>query len=69
MQGGLALQGNQQTHIYFMGIGGIGMSAIAEILLDFGYRVSGSDIKVSDVTTRLQKKGAVIYIGQKADCI
>ena len=69
MQGGLALQGNQQTHIYFMGIGGIGMSGIAEILLDFGYRVSGSDIKVSDVTTRLQKKGAVIYIGQKAENI
>lgn len=58
-----------QKHIYFMGIGGIGMSGIAEILLDFGYRVSGSDIKVSNVTERLQKKGAVIYIGQKAENI
>ena len=56
-------------HIYFMGIGGIGMSGIAEILLDFGYRVSGSDIKVSNVTERLQKKGAEIYIGQKAENI
>ncbi len=69
MQGGLALQENQQKHIYFMGIGGIGMSGIAEILLDFGYRVSGSDIKVSNVTERLQKKGAEIYIGQRAENI
>ena len=56
-------------HIYFTGIGGIGMSGIAEILLDYGYRVSGSDIKTSNVTDRLQKKGAVIYIGQKAENI
>ncbi|MBO5428497.1 MAG: UDP-N-acetylmuramate--L-alanine ligase [Peptococcaceae bacterium] len=69
MQGGLALQGNEVKHIYFMGIGGIGMSGIAEILLDFGYRVSGSDIKVSNVTERLQKKGAEIYIGQRAENI
>lgn len=59
----------EQKHIYFMGIGGIGMSGIAEILLDFGYQISGSDIKVSNVTERLQKKGAVIYIGQKAENI
>lgn len=58
-----------QKHIYFMGIGGIGMSGIAEILLDFGYQISGSDIKVSNVTERLQKKGAVIYIGQRAENI
>jgi len=69
MQGGLALQANKEKHIYFMGIGGIGMSGIAEILLDFGYRVSGSDIKTSNVTERLQQKGAVIYIGQKAENI
>ena len=69
MQGGLALQGNKKKHIYFMGIGGIGMSGIAEILLDFGYRISGSDIKVSTVTERLQKKGASIYIGQRAENI
>jgi len=63
------LQANKEKHIYFMGIGGIGMSGIAEILLDFGYRVSGSDIKTSNVTERLQQKGAVIYIGQKAENI
>ena len=69
MQGGLALQGDKKEHIYFMGIGGIGMSGIAEILLDFGYRISGSDIKVSNVIERLQKKGASIYIGQRAENI
>ena len=69
MQGGLALQGDKKEHIYFMGIGGIGMSGIAEILLDFGYRISGSDIKVYNVTERLQKKGASIYIGQRAENI
>ncbi len=57
----------EQKHIYFIGIGGIGMSGIAEILLDFGYRVSGSDIKVSSVIERLQQKGAQIYIGQRAE--
>lgn len=59
----------KQKHIYFIGIGGIGMSGIAEILLDFGYQVSGSDIKVSGVTERLQSKGAHVYIGQKAENI
>jgi UDP-N-acetylmuramate--alanine ligase len=67
--GKLALREIKQKHIYFMGIGGIGMSGIAEILLDFGYQISGSDIRVSNVTERLQKKGAVIYIGQRAENI
>lgn len=66
---GFALCKKESEHIYFIGIGGIGMSGIAEILLDYGYRVSGSDIKVSNVTERLQKKGATIYIGQKAENI
>ncbi len=69
MTGGIHVKSIEGKHIYFMGIGGIGMSGIAEILLDFGYRVSGSDIRVSNVTERLQKKGAVIYIGQKAENI
>ncbi len=59
----------KEKHIYFMGIGGIGMSGIAEIMLDSGYQIFGSDIKTSNVTERLQKKGAVIYIGQKAEHI
>lgn len=52
-----------------MGIGGIGMSGIAEIFLDYGYPVSGSDIRVSNVTDRLQHKGAKIFIGQKSENI
>ena len=44
--------------IHFVGIGGIGMSGIAEVLLDQGYLVQGSDIKSSDITQRLEKLGA-----------
>ena len=50
-------------HIHFIGIGGIGMSGIAELLLNLGYRVSGSDRKVSDLTERLAGLGATIYSG------
>jgi UDP-N-acetylmuramate--alanine ligase len=54
-------------HIFFTGIGGIGMSGIAEILIDKGYRVSGSDRQLSDITDYLEKKGAVIYKGHAAE--
>jgi UDP-N-acetylmuramate--alanine ligase len=50
-------------HIYFVGIGGAGMSGIAEVLLNLGYRVSGSDLKLSETTERLQKRGATVYQG------
>ncbi len=53
-------------HIHFVGIGGIGMSGIAEVLLNLGYRVSGSDMKESDTTARLRKLGGVISIGHAA---
>jgi UDP-N-acetylmuramate--alanine ligase len=53
-------------HIYFVGIGGIGMSGIAELLLNLGYLVSGSDAKESLITKRLNQLGAKIYIGHKA---
>ncbi len=49
-----------------VGIGGIGMSSIAEVLLDRGYRVTGSDLKKSDVTERLEALGAVVYEGHAA---
>lgn len=49
--------------IHFVGIGGIGMSGIAEILLDQGFTVSGSDRSLSDITARLQELGATIYEG------
>ena len=50
-------------HIHFVGIGGIGMSGIAELLLSLGYRISGSDLKLSHITQRLEKKGARIFQG------
>ncbi len=49
--------------IHFVGIGGIGMSGIAQILLEMGYSVSGSDIKENKNTELLRKKGAKVYIG------
>ncbi len=53
-------------HVHMVGIGGIGMSSIAEVLLDRGYRVTGSDLKKSDVTDRLEALGAVVYEGHAA---
>ena len=53
--------------IHFVGIGGIGMSGIAEVLLNLGYRVSGSDLKRSSVTDRLATLGATIYEGHRAE--
>jgi UDP-N-acetylmuramate--alanine ligase len=50
-------------HIHFVGIGGIGMSGIAEVLVNLGYRVSGSDAKLTPITGRLQKLGANIFEG------
>jgi UDP-N-acetylmuramate--alanine ligase len=52
--------------IHLVGIGGIGMSGIAEVLLTLGYSVSGSDTKPSPITERLQNLGATIYQGHKA---
>jgi len=52
--------------IHLVGIGGIGMSGIAEVLLTLGYSVSGSDTKPSSITERLQNLGATIYDGHKA---
>ncbi len=52
--------------IHFVGIGGIGMSGIAEVLLNHGYSVQGSDQKTSKITDRLAKLGATIFEGQKA---
>ena len=52
--------------IHFVGIGGIGMSGIAEVLLNLGYKISGSDLKNSSVTHRLGSLGAVIFEGHAA---
>lgn len=53
--------------IHFVGIGGIGMSGIAEVLLNLGYVVQGSDLKSSKITQRLEKLGALVFEGQKAE--
>ncbi|HEY0172124.1 MAG TPA: UDP-N-acetylmuramate--L-alanine ligase [Pyrinomonadaceae bacterium] len=55
----------QQVH--FVGVGGIGMSGIAEVLLNMGFRVSGSDLRRSDVTARLESLGARVYEGHAAE--
>ena len=65
----------KKYHIHFVGIGGIGMSGIAELLLNLGYKVSGSDISLSDITGRLESLGGSIFRGhceeqiQKADVV
>ena len=56
-------------NIHFIGIGGAGMSGIAEVLINLGYQVSGSDMRTSKVTQRLQAQGATIYIGHAAENI
>ncbi|MCS6883801.1 MAG: UDP-N-acetylmuramate--L-alanine ligase [Acidobacteriota bacterium] len=56
-------------HIHFVGIGGVGMSGIAEVLLNLGYKVSGSDIKLSPVTERLAGLGGQIFEGHRAENI
>lgn len=54
------------THIHFVGVGGIGMSGIAEVLLTVGYRVTGTDVAESETTRRLAELGAVVHRGHDA---
>ena len=54
-------------HVHFIGIGGIGMSGIAEVLINLGFRVSGSDLKRSNVTDRLQQLGVEFTEGHNAE--
>ena len=56
----------KKYHIHFVGIGGIGMSGIAELLLNLGYKVSGSDLRRSDITDRLQSLGGRVFEGHNA---
>ncbi|HAW47421.1 MAG TPA: UDP-N-acetylmuramate--L-alanine ligase, partial [Roseovarius sp.] len=53
--------------IHFVGIGGIGMSGIAEVLLNHGYEVQGSDLKSTPITERLKGMGARVFEGQRAE--
>jgi UDP-N-acetylmuramate--alanine ligase len=59
----------KKYHIHFVGIGGIGMSGIAELLLTLGYKVSGSDTRLSDLTERLQRLGGIVFEGHSAENI
>ena len=56
-------------HIHFIGIGGISMSGLAEILLEEGFTVSGSDSKESPLTKKLESEGAIIHYGHRAENI
>ena len=60
---------NHPIHVHFIGIGGISMSGLAEILLKEGFTVSGSDSKESPLTKKLESEGAQIFYGQKAENI
>ena len=53
--------------IHFVGIGGIGMSGIAEVLLNLGYKISGSDLKLSPITQRLANLGATTFEGHREE--
>ena len=57
---------HKNKRIHFVGIGGIGMSGIAELLLNLGYKVSGSDLRESDITRHLTAVGAKVHIGHRA---
>ena len=56
-------------HVHLVGIGGIGMSGIAEVLCNLGFRVSGSDLKRSSVTDRLEQLGVTVHEGHRAEFI
>ncbi|WP_026298072.1 MULTISPECIES: UDP-N-acetylmuramate--L-alanine ligase [Cohnella] len=54
-------------HVHFIGIGGYGMSAIARVMLEMGYKVTGSDVARQELTEKLAAKGAQIYIGHRPE--
>lgn len=63
------LNNKEYNHIHFIGIGGISMSGLAEILLNKGYKVTGTDLKDNPILKRLEKLGATIYIGHSKNNI
>lgn len=63
------LSNNRPNKIFFLGIGGSGMSGLAEVLFNLGYKVSGSDIEKSSATKRLSSLGIDISIGHKGSNI
>lgn len=59
----------KKQHIHFVGVGGIGMSGLAQVLLQLGYEVSGSDLRSTEITNRLASLGGTIYKGHAAEHI
>ena len=57
----------KKCHIHFIGIGGVGMSGIAFVLIDLGYKISGSDLKSTKITDKLKERGVVFYQGHHED--
>jgi UDP-N-acetylmuramate--alanine ligase len=57
---------NRTEHVHFIGIGGYGMSAIAKVMLEMGYRITGSDLAQQELTEKLIAKGAEVFIGHEA---
>lgn len=57
---------NTSEHVHFIGIGGYGMSAIAKVMLEMGFKVSGSDLAQQELTEKLKAKGANVFIGHEA---
>ena len=60
---------SRHRHIHFVGIGGVGMSGLAEILLNLGYEISGSDLRQSPITARLDSLGIQVFEGHHKDNI
>lgn len=60
---------DQTQHVHFVGIGGYGMSAIARVLIDLGYKVTGSDVAMNELAKKLESRGAVVYIGHAPEQI
>lgn len=58
---------SKRTRVHFVGIGGVGMSGIAEVLLNLGYRVSGSDLRLGASVRRLAEFGAIVFEGHAAE--
>src|ERR1700730_10359011 len=57
---------NTAEHVHFIGIGGYDMSAIAKVMLEMGYRISGSDLAQQELTEKLKAKGAQVFHGHEA---
>ena len=63
------IQFHKPAHVHFIGIGGISMSGLAEVLLEERFTITGSDMKESSLTKKLEQSGATVFYGQSAEHI